>query len=190
MLTRNSFKIFNTTRPLAATWQDEAIALRKENYEFKKSIQKYFGDLNNKGALALNQINLWTPVLTFATPGDQNIVLSTAFGDYSLIERTVIASFRIVTSTFTHTTSAGDIQITGLPFAASSTTNYLARGTCAWEGITKANYTQVNSNMNGAGSTINFTIAGSGQAITTVQAGDMPSAGTVRLSGVIVYHTT
>lgn len=62
----------------------------------------------------------WTPVLTFATPGDQNIVYagSGQIGRYTRIGDTVFLFCHINTSTFTHTTSAGNLQITGCPFTS------------------------------------------------------------------------
>jgi len=83
----------------------------------------------------------WTPVLTFATPGDLSVVYSVQAGIYTAIGRIVIAPFAIVTSTFTHTTSSGNCQITGLPFAIGSFGNL--RGPLIWQGITKAGYTDI-----------------------------------------------
>src|SRR5688500_18437413 len=57
-------------------------------------------------------IGTWTPGLTFATAGDQSITLSTATGDYFRIGNLYSCRWTTVTSTFTHTTASGNIQIT------------------------------------------------------------------------------
>ncbi len=61
----------------------------------------------------------WTPVVTFATPGNVNIAYGTRIGTYTKIGNQVTISFNISTSTFTHTTSSGAMLITGLPFTSS-----------------------------------------------------------------------
>ena len=130
----------------------------------------------------------WTPVFTFATAGDLNVVYSVQQGNYTKVGRLVVLDFNLVTSTFTHTTAAGAAQITGQPFAASSATNYNASGNCFWAGITKANYTDLAPQVSAAGSVIGFVIAGSGQAAAQLAAGDMPTGGTVRFRGTLIYR--
>ncbi len=63
----------------------------------------------------------WTPAITFATPGDLNVVYSTQFGHYTKIGKLVRVNYRVITSTFTHTTAAGALQMTGLPFTSQTT---------------------------------------------------------------------
>lgn len=58
----------------------------------------------------------WTPVLTAATPGDLNIVYSVQVGTYRKVGDEVSLRWTIQTSTFTHTTAAGALRITGVPF--------------------------------------------------------------------------
>jgi hypothetical protein len=122
----------------------------------------------------------WTPVLTFGTPGDLNVAYTSQAGHYTKIGRLVAVAFTILTSTFTHTTASGNCQITGLPFAAAGNTNYF--GSCAWQGITKANYTQVTPIIAVGTSAVQFFISGSGQANAAVGTGDMPTGGTVLFS--------
>jgi hypothetical protein len=130
----------------------------------------------------------WTPVLTFATPGDLSVAYSIQRGCYTKIGRVVIATVDLVTSTFTHTTASGAAQITGLPFAASSDTNYQSSGAAFWQGITKANYTDGFIQVSAGASALGFVMSGSGQAPAQIAAADMPTAGTVRFRGTIVYR--
>ena len=133
----------------------------------------------------------WTPVIAFSTVGNSSIVLSLAVGTYVKVGALVTAHYTIRTSTFTHTTASGSLQLTGVPYsyfaggAGQNTGNALAR----FGGITKANFTQVGLLIPNGGATATFSINGEGQAYTTVAAGDMPSAGTVDLTGTIVYRS-
>lgn len=84
----------------------------------------------------------WTPVLTFATPGDLSVVYSLQTGTYRKVGSIVTARFQIVTTTFTHTTAAGALRITGLPFTAVGS-NYV--GPLDHQGLTApaAGHTQI-----------------------------------------------
>lgn len=62
----------------------------------------------------------WTPTLTFATPGNLSVAYTTQSGQYTKIGRRVSVEAVIITSTFTHTTASGQLQITGLPFTVGS----------------------------------------------------------------------
>ena len=131
----------------------------------------------------------WTPVLTFATPGNLSVAYTTQVGVYTKIGRMVLATNVIVTSTFTHTTASGICQITGLPFTAASVSNQNAYGTILWQGITKANYTQWVAVVAPGATTIIYFGSGSGQAVAGLAVGDMPTGGTVVLNGTQTYVT-
>lgn len=131
----------------------------------------------------------WTPTLTFQTPGDLNVVYDIRTGVYTKIGRLVTAAYFVRTTTFTHTTAAGVSQISGLPFTSANVTNQDAYGACGWQGITKANYTNVLGGLAANASTMFFTISGSAQALALVAFGDMPTGGTVRYSGALAYVT-
>jgi hypothetical protein len=134
----------------------------------------------------LNLLGSWTPVLTFAAPGDLSVSYSTQFGSFVKIGRLVIAKFTIITSAFTWSTASGVLTITGLPFASASETS-ANRGAASFSGITKANYTQFTPFAVINTGTINFDASGSAQPQSTVNAADMPSGGSVQLRGNIPY---
>lgn len=132
---------------------------------------------------------IWTPVLTFATPGDLSVSYSLQAGDYIKIGSLVIANFAIATSAFTFTTATGNLKITGAPYPNDMATNLQADGALAWGGITKTNYTQVCAQINTGGTDIFFVASGSGQAQSIVSASDTPTGGTVVLRGCLAYKT-
>lgn len=129
----------------------------------------------------------WTPVLTFATPGDLSVTYSTQVGYYIQAGKLVVASFNIVTSAFTFTTASGNLNVTGLPVTPATLSSYQAFGAVTWRGITKANFTDVAAAVGSNSTTITFSISGSGQAAATVAAADMPTGGTVILRSTVSY---
>lgn len=131
----------------------------------------------------------WTPVLTFATPGDLAVTYAAdgQTGRYTKLGDEVTLWGRIVTSAFTHTTAAGAMQITGVPVAALNVTSFDFMGKLSWEGITKANYTEVALVLAAGASTLTAQASGSGQALSDIAAADMPTGGTVVLEFTITY---
>lgn len=129
----------------------------------------------------------WTPVLTCLTPGDLNITYSTQYGTYKKIGRRVFLTFYIVTSAFTHTTASGDIRITGLPFSCGTFEISGFGSASEWQGITKANYTQLGFLVIAGNNFISPRMSGSGQSVAYLSIADMPSAGSVRIFGTLEY---
>ena len=128
----------------------------------------------------------WTPVLTFATPGDLSVAYTTQSGTYSRQGRRIVIHCQIVTSSFTHFTASGVLRVTGLPFNASAAIT-TAFAPVAFGGITKANYTTITSQIVASGGNISFIASGSGQAVSTVTAADLPTGGTVVLDFTTTY---
>lgn len=144
--------------------------------------------LSGAGAdLVTNGIS-WTPVLTFVTPGDLAVAYTAQSGKYwQLSSNLVLAQFNLVTSSFTFTTASGNLKVTGIPFTSQNTGGLVPRGGLSFGGITKAGYTQI---ATGFGVNTNFFIfnaSGSGQATAIVTAADTPSAGTVALTGEVIF---
>lgn len=131
----------------------------------------------------------WTPVLTFATPGNLSVTYSVQLGRITKIGDRVFATAVIVTSGFTHTTASGDLQITGLTLPSITLANFAFSGKVSWEGITKANYTEVAARLPSNSQIIDFRASGSGQAIAAVGAADVPTGGTVTLRVELSYQT-
>jgi hypothetical protein len=129
----------------------------------------------------------WTPVLTFATPGNLSVSYLTQSGSYVRVGKMITCCFNISTSAFTWTTAAGALQITGLPFTSRAATGLNAYGGLRWQGITKASYTSMVPEVASANSYIRVLTSGSGQAVAAIAAADMPSGGTVQLLGTVTY---
>ncbi len=131
---------------------------------------------------------LWTPVLTFATPGNLNVVYSTQAGEWDLNDGVVRLFFGIVTSTFTHTSASGALNIIGNPFTSVDLPFNNCRGPLEWRGITKANYTHCMTGLAAGDSILTVRICGSGQANGNVAFGDTPTGGTVSLFGEVSFR--
>lgn len=127
----------------------------------------------------------WTPVLTFATPGDLSLTYSAQIGTYRKIGSVVSVIFNVTTSSFTHSTAAGAAQITGLPFNAAS--GGTPTGTCQFNGITKSGYTDYVSRIIGGGSVVDLVASASGLAPSNVNSANMPTGGTVQVVSNITY---
>lgn len=183
----------------------------------QKAVVSYLNSLEDKNALTISQAQIyvdqglqfpstqvsssdannlddykegsWTPVLTFATPGDLSVSYSAQVGTYTKVGRKVCATFRVITSAFTFTTATGQLEITGLPYAAMNTANAIWEGTLIWGGITKAGYTQVASQIQANTQIITFAASGSGVAASNVVQTDTPSGGAMVLRGTILYET-
>ncbi len=144
---------------------------------------------NVKYVVAVDAPVLWTPTFTFDTPGNLVVVYSIQAGMATKHGRQVHASFSLTTSTFTHTTAAGNARISGLPYTSDSTSNMEWYGSLGWGGITKATYTHVTLRLLTSTSSMNLLASGSGVAASSVAFGDMPTGGTVNLRGSISYMT-
>ena len=133
----------------------------------------------------------FTPVLTFATPGDVAVTYTRQLGYYKKMGRTVIASVAIVTSAFTHTTAAGALQVTGFPFTSISTAGTAAQGALQWSGLTLGvGYTQVTAQLQAGTTTMIAVASGSAVAAATVTFAEAPTGGAIILRANLTYETT
>jgi len=130
----------------------------------------------------------WTPTITFSTAGDLSVAYTTQSGKYLRYGKRALVSFLIQTSTFTHTTASGNLQI--LSPLTGSTGTQLFSGNLIFQGITKANYTSVSIVPVTSQTYFLLKASGSGQNIATIGASDMPTTGTVILQGFIEYEIT
>lgn len=131
---------------------------------------------------------LWTPVLTFATPGDLAVTYTEQLGRYVKVGNWVDLTFSIVTSAFTYTTATGALNITGLPFASKNDSiNYY--GAMIWAGITKAGYTEIAPLIAPNTSLVRFAASGSGVAISSVVNTDALTTSAMILRGTLGYRS-
>ena len=132
----------------------------------------------------------WTPALTAATPGDLVATLSTADGHYMKIGSLIVATFTVITSTWTHTTAAGDLRITGLDpdLIPVTVANINPIGSVVVSGVSKAGYSHYNSYLEPGTSNLKLYASGDTVARATMAVTDFPSAGSVILRGTIIYQ--
>ncbi len=130
----------------------------------------------------------WTPALTFPTPGDQSIAYNRQVGTYTKVGRLAHLQLQVRTSTFTHTTATGNLQITGLPFTSETLADGQVAGSLFWRGITNASYTHAVLVIGSNAVVMTITLSGSGQAVTGADEGDAPTGGTVHFTGGIAYR--
>jgi hypothetical protein len=128
----------------------------------------------------------WMPVLTCVTPGDLAVVYSVQIGSIHRVGQLILLQWDILTSTFTRTTAAGAVIISGVPIISNNAAAF--PGPLSYQGITKANYTQYSPAIGTSGNTLQIDASGSAQALVSLAITDMPSGGTVRLKGSLAYY--
>lgn len=140
------------------------------------------------GMKTRGHLRRWTPVPTFATPGDVSFTPTVQVGDWVRQGREVRATFRLA-GTITHTTASGNLQVTGLPVAPTSDTSFIFDGVLVWGGLTlAAGYTQVACTLAAGSATILFSASGSAVAPVNVTEARVPTGGTLVLRGTLIYR--
>jgi hypothetical protein len=129
----------------------------------------------------------WTPALSCETPGDLAVGYTSQTGYFEISGNKITAWFKIVTSSFTHTTASGAVAINGISFRSSTLMSPFMGAAVSFSGVTKANYTQIVSAILGNTTSILLYASGSGQARSQVSITDLPTGGSVILEGHIIY---
>lgn len=99
----------------------------------------------------------WTPVLTYVTPGNLIVSYTTQVGRYTKIGNQTCMWVSILTSTFTHTTATGNMQITGWPSAVGVPACNIVGATRS-DGFTSSGVSPMVAVMDASGSTVSFTV--------------------------------
>lgn len=132
----------------------------------------------------------WTPAITFATPGDVAVTYTLQVGTYVKIGNLVRVNCNILTATFTHTTAAGDFQITGLPFTSQNLASSVAIGGTGINGFTvPAGFTSFMARIAPNGSIVTLLRSGSASANTTFLFTDHTTTVNAQATFTIVYAT-
>lgn len=130
----------------------------------------------------------FTPVLTFTTAGDLTVAYTTRVG--RCVRDTsggVTVEINILTSTFTHTTSAGDLTVSNLPTASQTFPDSSWIGPLYFNGITKAGYTNFVSIIGSNQTSIGFRASGSGVSVDSVDVNDAPTGATMAIRTTLYY---
>lgn len=147
-----------------------------------------YSPISGKAVAPIEEIGDWTPVLTFATAGNLSVAYTNQLGRYSKIGKRVTLNFKILTSSFTHTTASGQVRITGLPYS-SANNSIDSISTLYFGGITKSDYTQFVMSLAGNDNIMKGVASGQGFSNLTVTATDMPTGSQIFLNGTLTYET-
>lgn len=130
----------------------------------------------------------FSPTITFATPGNLSVAYSAQVGRWSRVGNMVDVLIDITTSTFTHTTAAGDLVIGTVPTCVTASGGRWT-GSMQFNGVTKANYTQFCPYIRSGDSTLSVAASASAQGgPTNLTFAELPTAGTVILQLQIRYE--
>lgn len=131
---------------------------------------------------------IWTPALTFATPGDLNIAYTSQFGEWFLRDGLLTQHFYIVTSTFTHTTASGNLRITGLHLPSKTLATMQWAGALSHlRGVTKASFTHFGVSVGSAATFLSILASGSAVTEAVLTVADLPTGTTKVFCGQITY---
>jgi hypothetical protein len=139
---------------------------------------------------SITTTGVFEPAITCTTVGDLAITYSSQNGYYSITGNLVQVNITLITSAFTHTTAAGVLEITGLPFPSASGTANDIIGSVVFQGITKAGYTQFSSFVAPGSETIYLKASASAEVVDFVDITDLPTAGNVVLQISFTYTTS
>lgn len=128
----------------------------------------------------------WLPVLSCATPGDLTVAYTTQVGRARQLGNRVDFNLRISTSTFTHTTAAGNVTIS-LPTTSEGTAGNISTCITSLNNWTApANYTQVSSKITASSAVIDLKrISNTGLALGNLDITELTSGTvtTIEISG-------
>lgn len=130
----------------------------------------------------------WTPVITFATPGDLSVAYTQQVGRYTKIGNRVTVQF-LVAGTLTHTTAAGNASITGAPFTHVTATSSTDAAGGRWSGFNVAGYTDFGVSATTGSAVLNPTIMGPGVAIAALTVTDLPTGSAPIFNVTLTYET-
>jgi len=140
----------------------------------------------NAGAAGRYENGLWTPTLTFATPGDLAVAYSQRVGEYFRIGNLVILTIALTTSSFTHTTASGSLRFTGLPFVVAAGPDFY--GSLAFSGWTHAASAYHALRAVQGQSYLDVPYSQSAGGSFALGVGQMPTGGVVNMQGQVMYE--
>ena len=129
----------------------------------------------------------FTPGVSFQTPGDLAVAYTRQVGRYRQSGSRVHFIINILTSSFTHTTAAGDFLITGLPIKSIASDSGVAA--MSFAGWTKAGWTQANAAYAYSSTSMQVRITGSGVAAANLNYTSVLTGATLDISISGTYDT-
>lgn len=178
-----------------AAGQTRVLTMPNANVTISSFASTLLDDADAAAALVTLGIvqSTWTPVVTFATPGNLNVAYSFQHGRYVKVGKQVTVWFGLTTTTFTHTTASGEFRITGLPFASADIAGSMqTTGSVEIGPVTlAATHTWINSNISNNTSHVRVVASGgsgAGRAVLTQTS--FPTATNFNIYGSISYEVT
>lgn len=128
------------------------------------------------------------PTISFVNPGDLAVTYANQNGPWYTVGNLVFQNFRIVTSSFTHSTASGELIITGLPIMPSAgAAGSFARGAVATVGINAAGYTQWLIRAETNQQTARILLSGPNMPNLTATAAHTVSGTNIQIRGTLLY---
>ena len=129
----------------------------------------------------------WTPVVTFATPGDLSVVYSIQSGTYIQVGNVITVTINLV-FTPTFTTASGILIINGFPAPSNNTPNSTFIGATALSGVTfPSGATSIYIALAPNSSSASLGAYGSGVAYTNIIASNFVSGSAVAVHATLTY---
>lgn len=154
---------------------------------FRERFYRLWSEHATEHAAIEPQYGIWTPAITFATPGNLSVSYAAQVGLFSRVGKRMTLDFNVLTNVYTQTTSAGALELTGIPQPVATITGYQVATCIEFAGISKAGYTAVAVNASSGNSFLTFDGTGMSGA-SGIVAADVPSGGTIALRGQITYQ--
>ena len=144
--------------------------------------------LGTGGNIALTASSTtWTPVFTFATPGNISVVYTVQQGYYSRVGNIITASFYL-NFTPTYTSSSGAVQLTGLPVAANSSITLQLGPITLQTNTFPAGVTNIYCSLPAGGTLLNIQGCGSATAAASFSTAQFLTATAYVIQGTITYQ--
>ena len=144
--------------------------------------------LGTGGNIALTASSTtWTPVFTFATPGNISVVYTVQQGYYSRVGNIITASFYL-NFTPTYTSSSGAVQLTGLPVAANSSITLQLGQITLQTNTFPAGVTYIYCSLPAGGTLLNIQGCGSATAAASFSTAQFLTATAYVIQGTITYQ--
>ena len=130
----------------------------------------------------------WTPTIEFTSLGDLSVSYTTNSGAYTRIGDLVHVAWRITTSSFTYSTTSGNMRVTGLPY--TSTSFSAQTGSLAFAGWDDAAFKDIVPVAIASSTSVRFLVSRSGSGIDEVAVADVASGGSVNMYASLIYYTS
>ena len=154
---------------------DEFSTVRRESWAYQN-------------LLGQDKRNQCTLSVTFATPGNVVVGYTDRHASWRRKGNDISLDWSIVVTTFTHSSASGALRLSGMPFAVENRSGHFPVGSVSWQGINKANYTQIVPYGSPGQTYITFRTSGMAQSAADVLVADVSTGSLITLYGHLDYE--